>query len=350
MNAEWENLVVNITNKLSIALENLNTNNRGIVFVTENNVLLGTITDGDVRRALLAGIDTNDSLEKVINKKFISCIEGVDLDQAKNQMLKHSVQALPILNADGVIIGVHFLDEANFSERSNPILIMAGGLGSRLKPLTDNCPKPMLKVGDKPMLQHIIENLKLQGFSNIYLSINYLGDKIKDYFGSGESFGVSIRYLEENKKLGTAGALGLLPQLNQPIIVLNGDVLTKADYASLVDYHVDSGAAISVGLNKQETIIPYGVVQLDGERIQSIQEKPTHAYYISAGIYCISPSILSAISGEHYLDMPDLINQSIDENQSIIGFPLHEYWADIGMAADYNKANSTFKDVFASDE
>ncbi len=343
----WQKSVISLSSVLRDALENLNANNRGIVFITDNDFLRGTITDGDVRRALLAGVDTNDSVEKVLNQKFISCQEGDSFEQAKDQMFEYAVQALPVLNDEGLLVGVHFLDESEFEARPNQALIMAGGLGSRLRPLTNDCPKPMLKIDGKPMLERIIENLKSQGFLDIYISINYLGDKIRDYFGTGENFGVSIQYLEETDKLGTAGALGLLPDnLKQSIIVLNGDVLTKADYASLVDYHVDNEAVLTIGLNKQETVIPYGVVQLDGGQVISIQEKPTHSYYINAGIYCISPSVFADISGNEYLDMPDLILQKISEEQSVIGFPLHEYWADIGMASDYNKANSTFKDVF----
>ncbi|MGH1427750.1 MAG: nucleotidyltransferase family protein [Arenicella sp.] len=343
----WQKSVISLSSVLRDALENLNANNRGIVFIADDGHLCGTITDGDVRRALLAGVDTNDSVEKVLNKQFISCHESDTFESAKEQMLAHSVQALPVLNATGFLVGVHFLDEADLISRPNQALIMAGGLGSRLRPLTNDCPKPMLEIDGKPMLERIIENLKSQGFLDIYISINYLGDKIRGYFGSGEGFGVAIHYLEESDKLGTAGALGLLPDnLTQPIIVLNGDVLTKADYVSLVDYHVDNGAALTIGLNKQETIIPYGVVQLENEKVLSIQEKPTHSYYISAGIYCISPSVFSGVTGADYLDMPDLISQKIHEKQSVIGFPLHEYWADIGMASDYSNANSTFKEVF----
>jgi len=262
----WQKSVISISSVLRDALENLNANNRGIVFITDNGFLRGTITDGDVRRALLAGVDTNDSVEKVLNQKFISCQEGDSFEQAKDQMFEYAVQALPVLNDEGLLVGVHFLDESEFEARPNQALIMAGGLGSRLRPLTNDCPKPMLKIDGKPMLERIIENLKSQGFLDIYISINYLGDKIRDYFGTGENFGVS--------------------------------------------------------------------------------EKPTHSYYINAGIYCISPSVFADISGNEYLDMPDLILQKISEEQSVIGFPLHEYWADIGMASDYNKANSTFKDVF----
>jgi len=224
---------------------------------------------------------------------------------------------------------------------------MAGGLGSRLKPLTDDCPKPMLKIGDKPILQIIIERLVDQGFREIYISINYLGEKIRDYFSDGNSFGVNIHYVEETNKLGTAGALGLLPKsLSEPIVVLNGDVLTKANYASLVDYHQRNEASMSIGLTKQEMTIPYGVVHLDQEQVLSIEEKPTHSYYVSAGIYCISPSVFSSLAGEEYLDMPDLIQEQIDRKNHVIGFPLHEYWADIGMKSDYNQANITFKEIF----
>lgn len=343
----WRSLCVSSSSNLRTALEVLNrVGSNFVLVVDESNKLLGTLTDGDVRRSLLKDETLNCSVSKSMNTNFIHCLDSHAPEEVTALLLEHKIKYLPILNVNNELIGV-YSGEDEFLISGRTALVMAGGLGTRLKPLTDNCPKPMLKVGDKPILQIIIERLAKQGFSKIYISINYLGEQIREYFGDGSDFHVEIHYLEETNKLGTAGALGLLPkELSEPVVVLNGDVLTKANYSGLVDYHTKNNATISIGLTKQEMTIPYGVVNLEQEKVLSIDEKPTKVYYVSAGIYCISPNVFSSLQGQDYLDMPDLIQQSISENQSVIGFPLHEYWADIGMKSDYNKANASFKDVF----
>ena len=346
-NWHWQSLLVSSSNKLRNALEVLNQSGSNfLLIVDDSNTLLGTLTDGDVRRSLLDGKTLESSVTQSMNTNFIHCLETDSPSDVASLLINHGIKYLPVLNDKGELIGVHSGDD-DYLVASRIALVMAGGLGSRLKPLTDDCPKPMLKIGDKPILQIIIERLVDQGFREIYISINYLGEKIRDYFSDGNSFGVNIHYVEETNKLGTAGALGLLPKsLSEPIVVLNGDVLTKANYASLVDYHQRNKASMSIGLTKQEMTIPYGVVHLDQEQVLSIEEKPTHSYYVSAGIYCISPSVFSSLAGEEYLDMPDLIQEQIDQKNHVIGFPLHEYWADIGMKSDYNQANITFKEIF----
>jgi len=319
-----------------------------VLIIDMNNKLLGTVTDGDVRRGLLAGLTLESSVEGVMCTNFKSISSEIKKQNIKNSFTENGVKQLPELDDQGRVVGFHLMDEQQLIESSKAnVIIMAGGLGSRLSPLTDDCPKPMLKVGGTPILQIIIERLARQGFRNIYISINYLGNQIQDYFGNGSKFGVDITYIQENDKLGTAGALGLLPQgLETPMIVLNGDVLTKANYASLLDYHLNHQSNITIGLTKQELTIPYGVVNLEQEKVISIDEKPTQSYYVSAGIYCVSPSIFETLSGSEYLDMPDLIQKNIDDQNNVIGFPLHEYWADIGMKSDYNKANESFQKNF----
>lgn len=343
----WHSLLVPSSSELRNALEVLNQVGSNFVLVVDDaNKLLGTLTDGDVRRSLLNGETLGDPVAQSMNKQFINCLESDSPSDVAELLTQHSINYLPVLNDAGELVGVHSSDD-EYLLPSRTALIMAGGLGSRLKPLTDDCPKPMLKIGDKPILQIIIERLAMQGFNEIYISINYLGEQISDYFGDGSSLAVNIHYLQESNKLGTAGALGLLPKsLVDPMVVLNGDVLTKANYASLVDYHQRNAASISIGLTKQEMTIPYGVVNLEQEQVLSIDEKPTHSYYVSAGIYCISPKVFASLVGQDYLDMPDLIQEQIDKNNHVIGFPLHEYWADIGMKSDYNQANVTFKEIF----
>ena len=343
----WQSLIVSSSSELRSVLEVLNrAGSSFVLIVDEESKLLGTLTDGDVRRSLLKGTTLDSSVDLSMNTDFIHSWETDSPIDVDNLLVKHQINYIPILNQSMEIVGVHSSDDKCIL-MGRTALVMAGGLGSRLKPLTDDCPKPMLKVGDKPILQVIIERLALQGFDQIYVSVNYLAEQIQDYFGDGQQFNVNIHYLEESNKLGTAGALGLLPKsLTEPIIVLNGDVLTKANYAGLVDYHRRNAANISIGLTKQEMTIPYGVVNLEQEKVMSITEKPTHSYYVSAGIYCISPEVFASLAGDKYLDMPDLIQKQVDQKHHVIGFPLHEYWADIGMKSDYQRANVTFKEIF----
>ena len=339
----WQNLIVSEKSSLRDALVILNDVGLSFILVVDDTCkLIGFLTDGDVRRSLLKGITLEDSVKGSINENFIYCEKGTSPSEVSDLLNKYKINYLPELSDAGQVINVHSSCDIHLS-KTNCALIMAGGLGTRLKPLTDDCPKPMLKVGDKPILEIIIESLISQGFSDIYISINYLGDMIRDYFGNGNRLGINIFYLEENTKLGTAGALGLLPKgLNKPIVVLNGDVLTKADYSNLVDYHLQNGAHFTIGLTKQEMTIPYGVVSLDHERIISIDEKPTKSYYVNAGIYCISPEAFADVTGEEYLDMPDLITQKIILDKHIVGFPLHEYWTDIGLYDHLAKAKEDY--------
>ena len=343
----WQSLLVSSSNKLRSALEVLDQVGSNFVLVVDaDNKLLGTLTDGDVRRSLLNGETLESSVVTVMNTDYIHCLDSHSHAEVAELLSQHKIKYIPILDQQKKLVGV-YSGEDSFLTTGKTALIMAGGLGSRLKPLTDNCPKPMLKVGDKPILQIIVERLAVQGFTEIYISINYLGEQIQEYFGDGSNFQVSINYLEETTKLGTAGAMGLLPkELSEPVVVLNGDVLTKANYAGLIDYHQRNSADISIGLTKQEMTIPYGVVNLEQEKVQSIVEKPTQTYYVSAGIYCVNPNVFNALAGQEFLDMPDLIQQQIDIKKNVVGFPLHEYWADIGMKSDYQKANVNFKDNF----
>lgn len=346
----WHSLTVPSTSTLRQALEVLNLAGSNFVLIVDgDNKLLGTLTDGDVRRSLLNGEMLEDLVSNSMNENFIHCLETHSTSEITALLERHQINYLPALTHSGELVAVHSGDD-NHLFPSRTALIMAGGLGSRLKPLTDDCPKPMLKVGDKPILQVIIERLASQGFTMIYISINYLGEQIRSYFGDGHAFNVSIKYIEESNKLGTAGAMGLLPKsLHEPIVVLNGDVLTKANYAGLVDYHQQHNALISIGLSKQEITIPYGVVNLDKEKVLSIDEKPTQAYYVSAGIYCVSSEVFGILKGQEYLDMPDLIQEHVELNNAVVGFPLHEYWADIGIKSDYKQANVTFKEIFENE-
>jgi len=232
--------------------------------------------------------------------------------------------------------------------RSNFVVIMAGGLGSRLRPLTYQQPKPLLKVGTKPILETIIENFVSQGFYRFYLCINYKGHMIKEYFNDGNQWNIDIRYIEEPKRLGTAGALSLLPERpNEPFFVMNGDLLTKVDFVRLLQFHQKQNAVATMCVREYTHTIPYGVTNLDGSKVLDLVEKPTHRYHTNAGIYTVNPEMIDKIPADTFFDMPTLINHLLEEQLHIASFPLHEYWIDIGHIRDFEQARTDYEIFFA---
>ncbi|RLB68940.1 MAG: alcohol dehydrogenase, partial [Deltaproteobacteria bacterium] len=245
-------------------------------------------------------------------------------------------------------IGVEMVDDyLRVTKKPNAVVLMAGGLGTRLRPLTANTPKPMLTVGSKPILETIIENFSRYGFHNFYLSVNYRAEKIREYFGDGQNQGASITYLSETKRLGTAGALNMLPEdLDSPIIVMNGDLLTNINFEHLLNYHLLTEADATMCVREYDFQVPYGVVRAKGAVIQSIIEKPTYQYYVNAGIYVLNPSVLKYIPAGENFDMPQLFDTLIEHKQKACSFPIHEYWMDIGQPNDFEKANDEYEEFF----
>ena len=234
-------------------------------------------------------------------------------------MNKKSISQVPVVNEKGILQGLKLLEEHLSTDIvSTPVVIMAGGLGTRLRPLTDNCPKPMLRVDGKPMLEIILESLIQQGFINFYIAVNYLGEQIVDYFNDGLALGVNIVYIHENKRLGTAGALSLLPQMNETMIVMNGDVLTNVDYKGLLSFHKKEGGPLSVCVREHQTEVPYGVMDLDGVNVTGLTEKPRYSDFVNAGIYALDPDVIKLLSYSEYKDMPDLIKDLLQGHYVII--------------------------------
>jgi NDP-sugar pyrophosphorylase family protein len=224
---------------------------------------------------------------------------------------------------------------------------MAGGKGTRLAHLTQTCPKPMLKVGDKPLLETIIERFRAQGFSNFCISLNYLGDMISDHFGDGGPWDVKITYVREDEPRGTAGALSLLENRPvDPIIVLNGDILTRMDFGALLAFHREHEAAATVCLREYRFQVPYATVELDGPRIQRLLEKPVQSYLVNAGVYCLDPEVLGLVPREGRVDMPDLLNALMEQGRPVGSFPIHEYWLDIGQMQDFHTAQTDYRRLF----
>lgn len=310
--------------------------------------LIGTVSDGDIRRALLNNLTLDDSIETIIFKSPTVC----NIEDTKEKILEVAVSKkiyqIPIVDSNGQLVGIEEVDELlKPSIKSNKVVLMVGGLGTRLRPLTEHTPKPMLKVGNKPILETIILNFKKYGFTNIVLCVSYKSEIIKDYFGDGTNFGVSIEYVHENKRMGTAGALSLIKdKLNEPFFVMNGDLLTNINFEHMMNYHLSHDALATMGVREYDFQVPYGVVNVNNENIISIEEKPIHNFFVSGGVYVLSNDALNYIPHDEFYDMPTLFESLIKNDLKSISFPIREYWLDIGRMEEYEKANNEYHKVF----
>lgn len=338
----WKKIIASPELSILDVMKIINTETSQFAIIADqNNKLLGTITDGDIRRAILNGIDLKESCAKAMNPTPTQCSESLSEEEVFLLLKQKNITHIPIVNKDLIIVDVKSLSELNsFSlKKENPILIMAGGLGSRLGELTANCPKPLLKVGQKPILEIIIENFKAQGFRNFYISVNYKSEMIEEYFRNGEKLGIKIQYLREDKKLGTAGALSLIKEeISHPIIVMNGDLLTTINFNELLGYHGHSENQATMCIRRYEFQVPFGVINTEGDRIIKIDEKPIQQFFVNAGIYVLDPSILKLIPLDIAYDMPSLFNDIINLSHKTGVFPIHEYWLDIGQKDDLERA------------
>ncbi len=329
-------------------LETIDAGNMQIALVVDDNLLLGTITDGDIRRGFLKGKTLEDPIDGLYNPNPVKGYLSQPKEDLVQLALARGVKQLPMVDDSGNLVGIEIIDDyLRVTEKPNTIVLMAGGLGTRLRPLTVDTPKPMLTVGSKPILETIIESFSRYGFHNFYLSVNYKAEKIRDYFGDGRKQGVNIGYLNEKTRLGTAGALSLLPHdIDTPIIVMNGDLLTNVNFEHLLNYHLLTAADATMCVREYEFQVPYGVVHTEGATIQGITEKPTHQYYVNAGIYVLSPETLKIIPQGEFFDMPQLFEKLIQDKKKASSFPIREYWMDIGQPNDFEKANSEYEEVF----
>lgn len=313
--------------------------------VDEHQHLLGTLTDGDVRRGLLRGEALDSPVERVMNRSFRSLPVDATEHEALALMRRETLHQVPVLDEHGRIVQLYLLEDLLRRESlPNTVVLMAGGEGRRLRPLTEDCPKPMLPVGGKPLLEIILEQCIDAGFEQYYISVNYLRNHVKDYFRDGTPWGIRIHYLEEEEPLGTAGALSLLPERpTNPILVINGDVLTRVNFSRLLHFHMENQAVATVAVREHLTEIPYGVIHIDGEQVHHIEEKPVMNHHITAGIYMLDPDVLDWVSPNEFLDMPDLIAQVIKNGQCVVAFPIHEYWRDVGHPETLERANGEWE-------
>ena len=348
MSYEWKNILIKHEQSIRDALELIDRGSLRIGFVVDdNNYLLGVVTDGDVRRGLLQNLTLESPVSKVMNTKPVTASIGAARKDLIKLMKREKLLAIPLLEK-GIVCGVESLQRLDeFKKYQNPVFIMAGGFGSRLKPLTDNCPKPMLRVGDKPMLEIVLNRFKKAGFINFYISTHFLPEIIHEYFGDGSKWEVEITYVHEEIPLGTGGALGLLPPEvpDLPLILANGDILTKVDFERLLEFHNNNDAAATMCVRDYEYQIPFGVVNGDGSKVVSMEEKPIQRFFINAGIYVISPEIWHSVGRNTKIDMPTLLEQNIENDATVMMFPIHEYWLDIGRSNDYELAQKDIKNL-----
>ena len=317
------------------------------VVLSDDGLLLGMLSDGDIRRALLKGMSLDDKITGIINKHPVVA----NINDTKERILElaneKKLHQIPII-CDGKLVGIQdireFLAPKN---KQNKVILMVGGLGTRLRPLTNDVPKPMLDVGNKPILHTIVENFAKYGYTDIIMCVNYKSEIIKEYFGNGDKFGVKIEYVLESKRMGTAGALSLLQKRpKDDFFVMNGDLLTNVNFEYLHEYHKDSNALASICIRKYEMQVPYGVVNVRANKVTSIEEKPTQSFFVSAGIYMFSPIVLDFIPKGVFYDMPTLFSELLKHDFPIHPFPIREYWLDIGRMDEYRRANDEYEGVF----
>jgi len=344
----WKNSILNYDASIKEAIMNLEqTRTQIVLVVNEKNLFEGTLTDGDIRRAILEGIDLNSAIKNIMSSNPTVAYDPMEQTAALEIMNIKGINHIPYINSQREILGLY--QRNLFSEkvlnRPNNMLIMAGGFGKRLYPHTENCPKPMLKISGKPILEHIIENAKKNGIYNFIISLHYMGNLIEDYFKDGSNLGVIIKYLKEDKPLGTAGAISLIDfPLNEPFVVTNGDVLTDIDYGDLIDFHIKNNGYATMAVRQHELQNPFGVVKTNGLEIIEIEEKPISISYINAGVYVFEPSIVNYFVKDERCDMPDLFKKMTSKNLKTLAYPIHEQWMDIGKPIDLDEANKAYED------
>ena len=314
--------------------------------VDEQQYLLGTLTDGDIRRALLNGETLDSPVERLMNRHFRSVGSSDDLDTALMLMRQNTLRHIPVLDAQGRVEQLLLFQEFLASPQlPNAVVIMAGGKGTRLLPHTENCPKPMLAVGDTPMLEILLRQCIDSGFNQFYFSVNYLKEQIIDYFQDGSTWDVSINYLIEDQPLGTAGSLQLLPRtFSAPFLVLNGDVLTRLNPSQLLAYHYEHKAQATLCVRQNEITVPFGVVEIDGVELSSFEEKPTYRQLVNAGVYVIDPVLLPLLSSQQFTDMPTLLLAAQQAGHRVAVYPIHEYWLDVGRPESLQQAHQEWPD------
>lgn len=341
----WKNVAIKPKHTIRDALEIINREALRVALVVDDEqYLIGVVTDGDIRRGLLKNFSLEEPVSLVMNTNPMTARFGSSRDRMISLMEQRGILSLPLVDSLGKVVGLETLHSALHQPKyDNPVFLMAGGFGKRLRPLTDTCPKPMLKIGNKPILETVIRSFIKAGFVNFYISTHYMSEQIQTHFGDGSALGVKITYIHEDEPLGTGGALGLLPADmpdDLPLIMMNGDVLTKVDFQHLLNFHLQNEADATMCVHEYDYQIPYGVINGEGNRITSMVEKPIQRFYVNAGIYVVSPEVIRSVPKNHRVDMPTLLEQHMKKREKVLMFPIHEYWLDIGRMEDFNRAQA----------
>jgi dTDP-glucose pyrophosphorylase len=328
----------------------MNVSRAGIVVVVDDaGHLVETITDGDIRRAILNSISIDSPIADVIAAKLrrgapqpLSADEDASSEELLQMMIGRRIYQVPIVDQSGVVVGLRLLNELVSVSSEADAVVMAGGFGKRLLPLTESTPKPMLPVGGRPVLEHIVERLRQAGIHRVSMATHFQADLISKHFKDGGLFGVSIDYVEEETPLGTAGALGLLEGRSNPILVVNGDVLTDVDFGKMLAFHVENNADITVGVGCYDIQVPYGVVDCEGITLVRLREKPRERFLVNAGIYVVQPDTIKLIAAGERIDMPEFLQRATQAKARVVTFPIVEYWLDIGGHDEYRRANDEY--------
>lgn len=341
-------LIVSRSHSVRQVMESIDRAAKGIALVLDaEGRLVGTVTDGDIRRAILAGINLDLPVAELLARRkspFASPVTaplGTPDSTLLHMMTETAVRHIPLLDSDERVVDVAFLSDL-VTEYELPLraVVMAGGYGTRLRPLTDELPKPMLPVGAKPLLELIVEQLRVAGIRQVNVATHYRGEMISDHFKDGQDFGVEIRYVKEDQPLGTAGALSLLEESDEPLLVMNGDILTRVDFRAMLNFHREHKAELTVGVRHYEFRVPYGVVNTDGVNVIGMSEKPVVQQFINAGIYLLNPLVRRLIPNGRPYDIPELIEHLLQEQRCVVCFPIREYWLDIGKVDQYDQAKA----------
>ena len=350
---DWLEILLRPEDSIQKTIEVIHSGGRRIALVVDNDrKLLGTVTDGDIRRALIRHIDMDCDVKKIMNPNPTIALESENNNSIMLKMKDRDLLHIPIVDDHNVLISLETLQHLLTKKKyDNPVFLMAGGFGKRLHPLTIDTPKPLLNIGNKPILETILMRFIKSGFHNFYISVHYKANMICEYFGDGSDWGISITYIHESQPLGTAGSLGLLPldKIKLPIIMMNGDLLTKVNFLQLLNFHNEEKCVATMCVRKYDVQVPYGVVTIEDTSIQSIIEKPVQKFFVNAGIYVIDPSLISKVDGTTYLDMPTLLEDRKNLGESINAFPVHEYWVDIGRIDEYENAHQEYFNNFLND-
>lgn len=339
------------TNTLRETMQCIDRSGKGIALVVDSDKkFLFLITDGDLRRAVLNGVDLDSTVsEWAEHSSEQGIISPVTMtaetppSELLLKMQKEDLRQIPLLDQDGRLVDLIILDDLVIGDVPDlSAVIMAGGFGDRLRPLTEDLPKPMLPVGDRPMMEHIIRQLHAAGIRQVNVTTHYKPEKIVDHFGNGERFGLDIQYVNEDRPLGTAGALGLMAPWDSTLLVINGDILTRLNFQAMLAFHRENAAVMTVGVRSYETKIPYGVVDLDGVNVTGLTEKPLYKAFVNAGVYLLEPEVYGFIPRQERIDMTDVVQRLLDKGKRVVSFPISEYWQDIGQHGDYQKAKDEY--------